>query len=121
MKKLISAAALLVATLPLSTHVHANEKKLTVGEFGEISASGDVGTASMSIPEFKQYFRYILDTDEVANITSQCRILTYIYHDIDFNYIYPVEFRIEAYSKTKLYKTYKGQRGRFPSEQRLCN
>ncbi|QUI64979.1 hypothetical protein GSF04_21870 [Pseudoalteromonas sp. A22] len=121
MNKLLPAVALLVATLTMSNQAHANEKNVTVGEFGEISANGDIGTASMSIPEFKQYFRYIIDTDEVANITSQCRILTYIYHDIDFNYIYPVEFRIEAYSKTKLYKTYKGQRGRFASEQRLCN
>ncbi|CAM4289534.1 hypothetical protein [Pseudoalteromonas byunsanensis] len=119
--KNIVIASLVIGMLSGSVFA-ASEKtnEVVVGSFGEITTGSGYTTAEMSIPEYKKYFRYIGSTDEVANITSKCRILTYVYHDSDFNNIKPVDYRIQAYSKTKLYRDYQGLRNRFASAQRLC-
>ncbi|TQF72981.1 hypothetical protein [Pseudoalteromonas luteoviolacea] len=122
MNKLVAITAIAVSALSFNAVSNEVKPLSQVGEFGEIvfSLEEQFTTAGMSIPEYKKYFRYIIRTDEVANITNKCRILTYVYHDIDYNTIIPVDFRIEAYSKTKLHKEYRGLRGRFASAQRLC-
>ncbi|CAH9067613.1 hypothetical protein PSECIP111951_03842 [Pseudoalteromonas holothuriae] len=119
-----SISSLIVCSFLCCSSAFATQEggqEISVGSFGEIKVGSDVTTNEMSIPDYKKYFRYNIRTDEVANITGKCRILTYVYHDYNYDTIKPVEYRIQAYSKTKLYKRYQGLGNRFASEQRLCN
>ncbi|KZN51798.1 hypothetical protein N474_03300 [Pseudoalteromonas luteoviolacea CPMOR-2] len=122
MKKILFTIPAIFLASSLSCYANADEDLALSVVHNDIQVSDlDITPSYLDVPTFKKYFRYLKNTDEVVNITSQCRVLTFIFHDRAYDNVIPVNYKIFPYQKVKLHRSYNGLTNRTPIEQKVCS